>query len=207
MKILLTILTFIFSLNSFSTETLTYYVYFETEYIQGPWSRLDIVEQSNYKYLKAEAYDDLFGSENEQLVQKMLSRLKEKKPDFYSWEYDLSFRGDTVVIATNELPKNIKTIKNEIIATLTFNNFKVLIFNFANKSETLTIRDLTIPYFDLVSTEFITSKSIDKKDNLIDQNQIIAPIETKYSYKTCLIISIVLNIGLIGILTLRLFKK
>ena len=207
MKILLTIMTFIFSLNSFSTETLTYYVYFETEYIQGPWSRLDIVEQSNYRYLKAEAYEDLFGSENEQLVQKMLSRLKEKKPDFYSWEYDLSFRGDTVVISTNELTKNIKTIKNEIIATLTFNNFKVLIFNFANKSETLTICDLTIPYFDLVSTEFIPSKSIDKMDNLIDQNQIIAPIETKNSYKTWLIISIVLNIGLIGLLTLRLFKK
>jgi len=102
MRILLTFLTLTISLNSFATEWLTYYIYFETEYIQGPWKRLYIVEQSNYKYLTVEAYEDLFGSDDEQLVQKFLSRLKNKKPDLYKWSYDLSFLGHTVVITTKE---------------------------------------------------------------------------------------------------------
>ena len=206
MKIFLTILTLTISLNSFATEWLTYYVYFETEYPQGTWTRTDVLEQSNYKYLTVEVYEDLFGSEDEQLVSKFLSRLKNKKPDLYKWTYDLNFQGDTVVITTKEQPKNIETIKNEITATLTFNNFKAVTFNFGDNSETLTNNDLTLPYFDLVSKQ-ITQTETTKIQQPIGQNQKNEQPETKNPLTTWLIISIIFNFGLIGLLTMKKLKK
>lgn len=207
MRILLTFLTLTISLSSFATEWLTYYVYFETEYIQGPWKRLDIIEQSNYKYLTVEAYEDLFGSEDEQLVQKFLSRLKDKKPDLYKWSYDLSFLGDTVVITTKEQPKNIETIKNEITATLTFNNFKAVQFNIGGKSETLTNNDLTIPYFDLVSKQDTQTNNTSKLEEISEKNETIEPTETKNPLTIWLIISIIFNLGLFVLWTMKRLKK
>src|SRR5690625_7142371 len=46
--------------------------------------------------------------------------------------------------------KNHKTIKNELIATILLNNFDKLKLNYNQKSETLTLEDLTLPYMDLV---------------------------------------------------------
>jgi hypothetical protein len=207
MRILLIFLTLTISLNSFATEWLTYYVYFETEYIQGPWKRLDIVEQSNYKYLTVESYEDLFGSEDEQLVQKFISRLKDKKPDLYKWSYDLSFQGDTVVITTKEQPKNIETIKNEITATLTFNNFKAVQFNFGGKSETLTNNDLTVPYFDLVSKQATLINNTSKLEEPSKKNETIEPTETKNPLTIWLIISIIFNLALFLLWTIKRLKK
>jgi hypothetical protein len=207
MKVLLTFLTLTISLNSFATEWLTYYVYFETEYPQGTWTRTNILEQSNYKYLTVEAYEDLFGSRNEQLVDKFLSRLKTKKPDLYQRKYDLTFQGDTVVITTKENPKNIETIKNEIIATLIFNNFKAVQFNFGGKSETLTNNDLTVPYFDLVSKQTSQTTNTTKMEESSEQNESIEPTETKNPLTTWLIVSIIFNLALFVLLTMKQFKK
>jgi hypothetical protein len=207
MKVLLTFLTLTISLNSFATEWLTYYVYFETEYPQGTWTRTNILEQSNYKYLTVEAYKDLFGSRNEQLVDKFLSRLKTKKPDLYQRKYDLTFQGDTVVITTKENPKNIETIKNEIIATLIFNNFKAVQFNFGGKSETLTNNDLTVPYFDLVSKQTSQTTNTTKMEESSEQNESIEPTETKNPLTTWLIVSIIFNLALFVLLTMKQFKK
>ncbi len=207
MKILLTILTLTISLNSFPTEWLTYYVYFETEYIQGTWKRTDILEQSNYKYLTVEVYEDLFGSTDEQLVQKFLSRLKDKKPDLYKWTYDLTFQSDTVVITAKEEPKNVETIKNEITATLVFNSFKAVMFNFADKSETLTNNDLILPYLDLVSKQTTQTTDTTKIQEPIVQNQTAEPTETKNPLTNWLIISIIFNLGLLGLLMMKKFKK
>lgn len=207
MKILLTILALTISLNSFATEWLTYYVYFETEYSQGTWKRTDILEQSNYKYLTVEVYEDLFGSTDEQLVQKFLSRLKDKKPDLYKWTYDLTFQGDTVVITAKEQPQNVETIKNEITATLTFNNFKAVTFNFGDNSETLTNNDLTLPYFDLVSKQKKQTTDTTKIQEPIGQSQTVESTETRNPLKTWLIISIIFNFGLVGLLTMKRIKK
>jgi len=207
MRILMTVFTMTISLNSFATEWLTYYVYFETEYMQGPWTRIDIVEKSNYKYLTVEAYEDLFGSENEQLVRKFLSRLHNKKPDLYKWKYDLTFQGDTVVIKAKEQPKNIETIKNEITATLTFNNFKAVQFNFGGKSETLTNNDLTVPYFDLVSKQTTQTINTSKMEELSEQNETFEQTETKNPLKTWLILSIIFNLGLLVLWTMKQLKK
>ena len=195
------------SLNSFGTEWLTYFVYYETEYVQGTWTRTNIFEQSNYKYLTVEAYEDLFGSGDNQFVKKLLTRLKTKKPELYKWNYDMSFKGDTVIISTNEKPENLGTIKNEITATLTFNNFKAVTFNFGNNSETLTKNDLTIPYFDLVSNES-TYQSIDttKIKEQSRQNQIVKQIVKRNPLKTWLIISIIFNFGIVGLFILKRFK-
>jgi len=207
MKILLIILTLTISLNSFATEWLTYYVYVETEYSQGTWKRTDILEQSNYKYLTVEVYEDLFGSTNEQLVQKFLLRLKAKKPDIYNWKYDLTFQGDTVVITTKEQPKNVEIIKNEITATLTFNNFKAVTFNFGNNSETQTVKDLTLPYFDLVSNQITQTIDTTKIQKLSEQSQNVQPTETKNPFIIWLIISIIFNIGLVGFWTMKKLQK
>lgn len=207
MKVFLTILTLTISLNSFATEWLTYYVYFETEYSQGTWTRTDILEQSKYKYLTVEVYEDLFGSGDEQLVDKFLSRLKTKKPDLYKWKYDLTFQGDTVVITTKEKPENIETIKNEITATLTFNNFKAVTFNFGDNSETLTNKDLTLPYFDLVSKQMTQTTDTTVIQQPSEQNQTAQPTETKNPLTIWLIISIIFNFGLVGLLTMKKIKK
>ena len=207
MKVFLTILTLTINLNSFATEWLTYYVYFETEYSQGTWTRTDILEQSKYKYLTVEAYEDLFGSEEAQLINKILSRLKDKKPDLYNWTYNLNVQSDTVVITTKEQVKNAETIKNEITATLTFNNFKAVTFNFGDNSETLTINDLTVPYFDLISKQTIPTTDRTKIQEPMEQNQTVVPTETKNPLTTWLIISIIFNFGLVGLLMIRKLKK
>lgn len=206
-KVLLTILALTISLSSFATEWLTYYVYFETEYPQGAWTRTDILEQSNYQYLTVEAYEDLFGSGDALLVDKFLSRLKNKKPDLYTWTYELTFQGDTVVITTKEQIKNVETIKNEITATLTFNNFKAVTFNFGGSSETLTNNDLTVPYFDLVFKQTTPATHTIKIQQPIAQKQTAEPTGTKNPLTAWLIISIIFNLGLVGLLIIKKLKK
>lgn len=153
MKKILLIIVFSTSLSSYATHWLEYYVYFETEYSQGPWSRYDNLEQSNYIYLTVQLFEDLFGSLEEQLVEQILIKLKERKPDLYNWNYDFSIEERTVIISTNKIPKNQQTIKNEITASLTLNNFDAVKFILGNEVDTLNANDITVPYFDLVSNQ------------------------------------------------------
>lgn len=196
MKALLTLLTLTISLNSPATEWLTYYVYFETEYIQGTWTRADLLEESHGKYLAAEAYEDLFGSGDDQLVDKLISRLKSKKPDLYNWTYDLAFRGDTVIITTKKQVENMATVRNEITATLVFNHFKAVTFHSGNSSETWTGNDLTVPYFDLVTRQQST-KTVTEP---VKSDRPAEPAEKKNPWGIWLAGSIILNLGLAGFL-------
>ena len=209
MKGLLTILTLLISLSASATHWLTYYVYYETEYIQGPWTRADILEKSKYKYLTLEAHEDLFGTEDTDLVNKMLSRLKERKPDTYDWTYDLTFQGDTVVLTPKGQIEKLETVKNEITATLTLNNFKAVTFHFDNKQETLTINDLTLPYLDLVTGQpkITTSDKIDAKEQIDNTQSNETPENKDHPLTIWLIISGFLNIGLIGLLMIKKIKQ
>jgi len=212
MKRWLTILTLIISLNTNATQWFTYFVYFETEYIQGPWTRTDLLEQSAYKYLASEAYEDLFGSEQVDMANKMLSRLKAKKPDVYDWPYDLIIQGDTVILTPGGPIDQLETVKNEITATLTLNNFKAVIFQFTDRQETLTTNDLTLPYLDLVTagqksyelvaiTENKTSKKTDSQaSTTASKPNVSVDKENHYSWSMWMIISGILNLGLIGVL-------
>jgi len=50
--------------NSFASDWAWYYIYVQTEYIQGPWTRADVLNKSgSYKYLHPKQYEELFGSE------------------------------------------------------------------------------------------------------------------------------------------------
>ncbi|MEQ9216957.1 MAG: hypothetical protein RLO17_02875 [Cyclobacteriaceae bacterium] len=227
MKFIISLGILILSFFAYATHQLTYYVYYETSYAQGPWSRVDLLNQSGYQYLKAEAYNDLFGTIPDELVHKMLSRLKEKKPSYYNWTFDISLAGDSVTIASKETIANQETIKNEITATCTLNGFNTVTFNFPDQLETWTLDDLTLPYFDLVNSQLTKSSKSTPTDRVIEKRKgdtvVVTVVDTvryidssRYAdtkplplseaqneedaWITLLLISAVLNVGLFGLL-------
>tara|TARA_R110002050_G_scaffold194902_3_gene329739 strand:- start:10804 stop:11451 length:648 start_codon:yes stop_codon:yes gene_type:complete len=213
MKLFLTILILIISLSANATEWATYYVYFETEYIQGPWTRTDILEKSEYKYLAPKSFEDLFGSEDVDLINTMISRLKKNNPKVYDWTYDLTVQNDTVILTPKGQITQIETVKNEVTATLTLNNFKAVKFNFENGQETLTLNDLTLPFFDLVEVkkEIIPEViPITKPDNLNSIENIQTsdkPTKENNSLTIWLVISCILNAGLLVLFILKRKNK
>ncbi|MBC9813057.1 hypothetical protein H9Y05_11310 [Crocinitomicaceae bacterium CZZ-1] len=199
MKILLTLFMFMTGLCATATHELTYYVYSETEYIQGPWLRTDALEASGFKFLSATSYEDLFGSGDDALAGKLLSRLKEKKPDLYEWNYTLSFQGDTVIITPQKTIQSFETVMNEITATLTLNRFKAVTFQINGQQKTYTLTDLTLPYFDLVSGQPETSG----EPEIVSAEQTQDPVKPQRNQRTWLIISGVLNVIFLGVLIMR----
>lgn len=204
MRLLLNIITFTISINSFAAHWATYYVYIETDYVQGTWTRTDLLDHSNYKYLTVEVYEDLFGSEEEEVARKFLSRLKDKKPELYNWPYDLSIQDGIVSISSKETPENVETIKNEITATMVFNNFKAVNFIFGEKSETLTKENLSLPYFDLISNQITQAPTLTETQDLIEQDQILE--SNKKPLNTWLVLSVILNLSLLGLLIRKSVK-
>lgn len=205
MKILLTTLLLTFTLSLKATHTLTYYVYIETEYTQGPWTRAGLLDASQYKYLAPVVYDDLFGSDETELINKLLFRLKEKNPDSYNWSYSIQVQGDTVLITPKGVLNNIETIKNEITATLCFNNYKAVGININGQAQVLTINDLTLPFFDLVTNQTQAEKTTDPvrmKENKVTQ-LITPPSDNHKTVNSWLILSVALNI----LLVILLIKK
>lgn len=200
MKILLAFFLSITSLQATATHELTYFVYSETEYIQGPWLRTDLLETSGFKFLSAEVYEDLFGSGDEAFVNKVLSRLKEKKPDLYKWDYTLSIQGDTVVITSQKTIQSFETVMNEITATLTLNRFKAVTFRIDGEQKIYTLGDLTLPYFDLVSGQ---SEAIVSDNQTASSTEIKEPIKPLKSQRVWLIISGILNVVFLGILIMK----
>lgn len=197
-KYFITFLFLIFSIKSQAAHWFTYYIYFETEYIQGPWSKTHLLNQSNYKYLTVEKHNQLLGTEDEDLVETLISTLREIKPDLYNWEYDLKINKNTVEITASQIVENIETVKNELIATILFNNFETLKFNYNGKSEILTLNDLTLPYFDLVNVQNNEKKSVEEKNNLKENVEVeIEKNANKNSLIYWLIASILLNLGFV----------
>ncbi len=202
MKKTLTILALILALNANATNWLTYYVYHETKYVQGPWTRTNLLEKSDYKYLAAQEYEELFGSEQIDLVYQILSHLKEKNPKVYSFDYTLSLRGDTVIFATADSVGQYETLKNELTASLTLNGFDVVVFRIGDTQESLSIDDLTLPYFDLVEGS--------KNSDLSSEQGKVKELKSKTSNDeqedplTIWLIGLgIINIGLIGLLVFR----
>lgn len=203
MKSIITILTLFFSLSVNATEWLTYYVYFETEYIQGTWARVDLIEKSEYKYLAPKAFEGLFGSEDVDLINTIISKLKENNPKIYNWTYDLTVKNDTVILNSKGLDSQNETVKNEITATLTLNNFKAVQFIFDNKQEVLTLENLTLPYFDLIdvkkdidTTQISTTKS-DRINEIKDKKSNEEPRKKSNAMTIWIILSSLLNIWLV----------
>lgn len=144
---------------------MTYYVYHEAYYEQGPWSRTDLLRKSGFRYLAAEKHEDLFGTESVQLIRKMLSRLQDQKPELYDWDYDLEIKNDTAIIVPAENVEAVETIKNEIIATLGVNGFKVVKFGMPGEEGIWTFQDLTLPFLDLVNPPETTESGLQTPEN------------------------------------------
>ena len=134
----------------FATHWLTYYVYHETEYVQGPWTKYNELNERQTTYLEAVHYEDLFGTVPEEFVMRVISRLREKKPESYQWDYETTVEDITVNIIPKSNIKEWETVKNELTATLNFNGYQTVKFVFEDSTTTLTIDDVNIPYFDLV---------------------------------------------------------
>jgi len=186
-----------------ATHWATYYIYIETEYLQGPWSRMDALESSDYKYLSPILYENLFGTVQEDMVTTMISNLAENKPELYKWDYTVEINGDTVVLHIKEEIEQIETIKNEITSTLTLNSFSAVTFQLPGSTETLSINDIKIPFLDIV-----TQKQAETEQKIIEpgrSSDLDTPNEqTRFSI--WFLMSIGLNILLIGILIYRIRK-
>lgn len=206
MKYLISLIIFAFCIKAQAAHWFTFYVYYETEYVQGPWSKAYILDGSNYKYLTVEKHEKLLGTVDEDLVDTLISTLREIKPDLYNWEYDLKIDQNVVEITAIGFIENQQTIKNELIATILLNNFETLKLNYNGKSENLTLNDITLPYFDLVShqmNEETPVETINSEENPDVQN-IANDSDTKNNLIYWLIASVLLNFGII---TYVLFKK
>lgn len=149
-----------FAFNANATHWLTYYVYHETEYDQGPWIGVAIIENTNYKYLVPVAYSEMFGSENIEIAKKIVFRLKEKKPEIYNFEYEIAEKENEITLTIKEEIKENQIVKNEIITSLINNGFTKVIFRFLNKEEVCTIKNVTLPYFKLQYNKNKASNSI-----------------------------------------------
>ena len=151
MKELIILLTLFNSAEDASTHWFTYYIYIETEYVQGPWARTELLSHSGYRYLAPKVFEDLFGTMKEELAEKLLERLREEKPTLYDRVHKLTLHGDTVNLEIEGIVDRRETIMNEVTATMILNSFSAVRFRYANQEETMTLADLTLPLFDLVS--------------------------------------------------------
>lgn len=200
---LIVILLFVLSFNVHANHEITYYVYFETQYTQGPWAKTDILDKSEYKYLNAKKYEEMMGTTEDELVEKILSQLKDEKPDVYNWSYDLAIEEDTVVITPEDEIEKPETVKNELTASLTHNGFKAVKFKWSDDSKPLTIDDVTLPYLDLVMGPSKTENT-DKEEHPDNE----PPLDNKNGiWNGWLIGSVLLNLGLIGLLVFKWKKK
>ena len=150
MKTGLTIWIILISWAANATHWLTYHVYIETEYVQGPWTKLEVLDQYNNTYLAPHTYEGLFGSEDLDFVEAIVSKLKEQVPERYDWTYHLNISVDTVFFALQSKPNQFKSIKNELTASLILNSFEAVVFQFPDQKMVSTLNDLSLPYLDLV---------------------------------------------------------
>jgi len=216
-KLLLSFLFLQIGFYAGAAHWMTYYVYYETNYEQGPWARQNLLRESGFRYLAAEPYQDLFGTESKQWAEKMLSRLQDKKPEIYDWNYDLEIKDNSVFIIPGKNVDALETVKNEITATLVLNGFDSVIFGPSNEQKIWTIDHLSLPFLDLVNPSRMpeTERDVMKKeeeyfpdssDNRQEMQEIESgtnPKKERRSLSVFLMISGILNI----ILLILLFRK
>jgi hypothetical protein len=157
MKKAIVLLVLFSSMEAGSTHWFTYYIFVETEYVQGPWSRTQLLSESGYRYLAPRVFEDLFGTMKEELAGKLLERLREEKPSVYDRNLVLSLRGDTVCLEINGNINRPETVMNEVTTTMILNSFSAVCFKYSDREVTWSLADLTLPYFDLVSAPKIVA--------------------------------------------------
>lgn len=215
-RIITLLICFTIGQNAFATEWAWYYVYIQTDYMQGPWTRSQILYDRNSAYLHPIQFEDLFGLSDEAgLVNTILKHLKEEDPPRYKFHATLSVDKDTVVIKTKDTIPDFDAVKNELIASYVLNHFAAVKIIQKNKTDVFQLKDISVPYMDLVlpnqktlsSTEMPEAPPENKKDTV--SNIPTAAITSEQheckndGTNSWLIVSIALNILLIGWFLIR----
>ncbi|MET0393800.1 MAG: hypothetical protein ABW019_11700 [Chitinophagaceae bacterium] len=206
--VLFLLLAFGAAKSSLATEWAWYYIYVQKEYIQGPWTRADLLgKRDDYAYLHPQPFEELFGSEQQDLVNAIFRHLREETPERYTFRSSLSVSVDTVVIRTEDSIPDFDAVKNELVASFVLNNFAAVKIIQPGKVSLYRLGDLTVPYMDLVLPA--TGQAHQSSDNVqIDTAALNPAIETtpekpEKKLPVWLILSVGLNLVLIMFLLLR----
>ena len=149
-KLLLIIIFSVISTFCFATDWLTYYVYVQTTYLDGPWTRSDLLYKSDYQYLFPVKKEGLFGTVQEDIANAIMSDLKTASPKRYTFNYTLTLVSDTVILTTNDSIKEAAVVKNELIASFILNHFAAVKLIQKGVVQIFQLKDLTVPLMDLV---------------------------------------------------------
>jgi hypothetical protein len=144
------LLSFAIGQKSFATEWLTYYIYIQKDYLQGPWTRAELLGKSNYEYLHPKQFEELFGSESISLANAILDHLRAETPERYAFRSTLALSADTVVIQTPDDIEGFDAVKNELAASFILNHFSAVKIIRRGKAALYGLKDITVPYMDLV---------------------------------------------------------
>lgn len=138
---------------SHATHTLWYYVYFQTEFVQGPWTGTDILSQG-YMYLEPKLFViENAGSDPVIVPAEALDKLRENAPKLYGWDYKLEAAGDTLLISSVQAISDFGQVKNEVITTMTHLGFPLVRFKTADLDQVFSQQDVDLPFFELVGKQ------------------------------------------------------
>jgi hypothetical protein len=198
-----------FKQSCFATDWSWFYVYVQTSYPQGPWSRTNVLnEYGYYKYLQPKLHEELFGSEPISLAQAIFNNLKTESESktLYKQSFLLSVVTDTVFIECKNKIVKFDSIKNEILASFLLNSFKAVKVIQPDSSNIYVLKDISIPYMDLVylpnKTLRDSTNSKDRTNNIITKDLSVANTEEN-KISIWLIISLIANFVLLVMLFVR----
>ncbi len=158
---------FVIALTAKATHHMTYFVYVETQFVQGYWKDAANVYESGDKFLYPYSYTDLFGTVKKDFYNKLLERLGEHheiysaislgsnklKREGYREFYDtLNFAVQPKLNASQ-----IKTVKNELTTTvLSAGECQAIRLRFYQNGELQDSKvydysNVDYPVFDLIS--------------------------------------------------------
>ncbi|MEZ4804402.1 MAG: hypothetical protein R2852_02665 [Bacteroidia bacterium] len=150
MKTVFLTLILLLGFEASATHWLTYYIYTESEYIQGPWKQANTIEKYKSKYLQATPHEGLFGTGEQDFLNQILNDLRKVKPSRYKQDIRLDSKNDTVLIRIAGPIQNKESLFNEMTASYTANGYNVVQFDINDSIYLKTWKDLTLPYMDLV---------------------------------------------------------
>lgn len=192
----LTLLFLLLTTPLSSTIWMDYIVYFEREDFMNGYDNRDLYN----RYLFPKKFSDL-GYSKDYLVSFVLEKLEKDKPEIYKWIFDCKFNIEqqqvTIEISQKLSKSQFKTVKNELVTSLIFNEFERVIFKLDKKYVVVTLKDINVPYFDLVNYE-------KNKDKLEESFQCI---NLTCSVKPLYIFSIVIGVVNVLVLIFLFFKR
>lgn len=214
-RISILLLFFLIGQRCFATEWAWYYVYVQTEYLQGPWKRTDLLyESKQYVYLHPIQCEELFGSESSDLANAIFSRLKEENPERYAFPSKLSLVNDTVVVSTKEIIPELEAVKNELTASFILNNFEAVKIVQGNQSNLYLLKDISVPYMDLVgaSTKGLATDTVPQEVPNIKQDSVftntpIQPSDNTEQTNSLITILLFISLGTNVLLVALLMRK